>query len=219
MGGRFRGRAHGYTYGWFLLLFDRKQQFCKNNYHSIKNKESGTHTHTHKIAGQLREEAGPCTDHIFLVPKVRRHPRAYMGRKCSLEAKGESCQGMFYPDTFSVGSILAKRYVCTRGRILKWSEGKVVQSCLTLCDPMDYTVHGILQAVLEWVAFPFSRGSSQPRNWTGISCIEGAFFTNRAIREALGGSWDRPDDCEPGKSEWLAKGNPEEIPHKSNSNY
>ena len=33
------------------------------------------------------------------------------------------------------------------------------QSCLTLCDPMDYTVHGILQAsILEWVAFPFSRG-------------------------------------------------------------
>ena len=36
---------------------------------------------------------------------------------------------------------------------------KVAQSCLTLCDPMDYTVHGILQArILEWVAFPFSRG-------------------------------------------------------------
>ena len=42
---------------------------------------------------------------------------------------------------------------------------KVTQSCLTLCDPMDYTVHGILQArILEWVAFPFSRESSQPRS-------------------------------------------------------
>ena len=42
---------------------------------------------------------------------------------------------------------------------------KVTQSCLTLCNPMDYTVHGILQArILEWVAFPFSRGSSQPRD-------------------------------------------------------
>ena len=38
---------------------------------------------------------------------------------------------------------------------------KVAQSHLTLCDPMDYTVHGILQArILEWVAFPFSRASS-----------------------------------------------------------
>ena len=41
---------------------------------------------------------------------------------------------------------------------------KVVQSCPTLCDPVDYTVYGILQArILEWVAFPFSRGCSQPR--------------------------------------------------------
>ena len=37
---------------------------------------------------------------------------------------------------------------------------KVTQSCLTLCDPLDYTVHGILQArILEWIAVPFSRGS------------------------------------------------------------
>ena len=44
-------------------------------------------------------------------------------------------------------------------------EVKVAQSCLTLCDPMDYIVHGILQArILEWVAIPFSRGSSQPRD-------------------------------------------------------
>ena len=40
---------------------------------------------------------------------------------------------------------------------------KVSQSCLTLGDPVDYTVHGILQArILEWVVFPFSRGSSDP---------------------------------------------------------
>ena len=38
-------------------------------------------------------------------------------------------------------------------------KGKAALSCLTLCNPMDYTVHGILQArILEWVAFPFSRG-------------------------------------------------------------
>ena len=42
---------------------------------------------------------------------------------------------------------------------------KVTQLCLTLYDPADYTVHGILQArILEWVAFSFSRGSSQPRS-------------------------------------------------------
>ena len=43
----------------------------------------------------------------------------------------------------------------------------VTQSCPALCDPVDYTVHGILQAtVLEQVAFPFSRESSQPRDRT-----------------------------------------------------
>ena len=62
---------------------------------------------------------------------------------------------------------------------------KVAQSCPTLCDPVDHTVHGILEArMLEWVAFPFSRGSSQPRDWTQVSCIAGGFFTSWATREA-----------------------------------
>ena len=61
---------------------------------------------------------------------------------------------------------------------------KVTQACPTLCDPMDYTVYGILQVrILGWVAFPFSRGSSQPRDHTQISCIAGRFFTSWATRE------------------------------------
>ena len=48
-----------------------------------------------------------------------------------------------------------------------------------LCDPMDYTVHGILQVrILEGVAFPFSRASSQSRNQTRVSFIAGRFFNN-----------------------------------------
>ena len=50
---------------------------------------------------------------------------------------------------------------------------------------MNYTVHEILQArILEWVAFPFSRGSSQPRDQTQVSHIAGGFFTSWATREA-----------------------------------
>ena len=101
---------------------------------------------------------------------------------------------------------------------------KVTQSCLTLCDHMDYIVHrnspgqntgvgslsllqgifpiqglnpGLLNCrqilyqlshkksprILEWVAYPFSSGSSQPRNQDGVSCIAGRFFTNWGIRE------------------------------------
>ena len=56
---------------------------------------------------------------------------------------------------------------------------KVTESCLTLGDPMDYIAHGILQArILEWVAFPFSRVSSQPRDQTQVSHIAGGFFTS-----------------------------------------
>ena len=56
---------------------------------------------------------------------------------------------------------------------------KVAKLCLTHGDPMDYTVHRILQArILEWVAFSFSRGSSQPRDRTQISRIAGRFFTS-----------------------------------------
>ena len=48
-----------------------------------------------------------------------------------------------------------------------------------------YTVHGILQArILEWVASPFSRGSSQPRDWTQVSCTAGGFLTSWATKEA-----------------------------------
>ena len=65
------------------------------------------------------------------------------------------------------------------GRKAKTNLVKVTQSCLTLCNPMDYTVHGILQArILEWVAIPFSRESSQPRDQTQISHTAGGFFTS-----------------------------------------
>ena len=64
-------------------------------------------------------------------------------------------------------------------------------SRVQLCDPTDCSLpgssfHGIFQArILEWVAIPFSRGSSRPRDQTQGSCIAGRFFTFRATREAL----------------------------------
>jgi len=67
--------------------------------------------------------------------------------------------------------------------LLTW---KLLSCVRLLVIPMDYTVHGILQArILECVAYPFSSGSYLPRNRTGVSCIAGGFFTNLAIREAL----------------------------------
>ena len=66
----------------------------------------------------------------------------------------------------------------------------VAQSCPTLCDPMDCSpsgpsVHGILQErILQWVAIPFSRGSSWPRDWTWVSSIAGRFLTSLSHQEA-----------------------------------
>ena len=74
------------------------------------------------------------------------------------------------------------------------SESEVTQSCPTLYNPMDCSLprsslHGILQArVLEWVAISFSRGSSQPRDQTLLSCIPGRHFNLWATREA---PWNR----------------------------
>ena len=69
--------------------------------------------------------------------------------------------------------------------VSNWSEMKVSQLSPTLCDPMNYTVHGILQArILEWVAIPFSMGFSQPRDLTLVSRIAGGFFNSWDTREA-----------------------------------
>ena len=72
----------------------------------------------------------------------------------------------------SIKSTLSARYIAK-------VKVKVAQSCPTVCDPLDYIVHGILQArILEWVAFPFSKGSSQLRDRIQVSCIAGGFFTS-----------------------------------------
>ena len=80
---------------------------------------------------------------------------------------------------------------------------KVTQSCRIVATPMDYTVHGILQArMLECAAFPFSRGYSQPRDQTQVSRTMGRFFTSWATRKprilewvvyplSSGSSWPR----------------------------
>ena len=65
------------------------------------------------------------------------------------------------------------------------SEWKSLSHVQLFAIPIDYTVLGILQArIVEWVAFSFSRGSSQPRDWTKVSHISGWFFTSWATREA-----------------------------------
>ena len=74
-----------------------------------------------------------------------------------------------------------------------WVHAKSLQSCPILCDPTDcslpgFSVQGILQArMLEWAAMPSFHGSSQPRDWTRVSCLPtltGRFFTTSTTWEA-----------------------------------
>ena len=93
-----------------------------------------------------------------------------------------------------------KRFVCTVFNITLVLV-LVTQSCPTLCDPMDCSppgssVHEIFQAtILEWVSISSSRGSSQPRDWTWVSCTAGRFCTDWATREAPTGLYGSKISC------------------------
>ena len=88
---------------------------------------------------------------------------------------------LFFPQLFRINLIGTCSGKC-QGKFLVFV--LVAQLWTTLCDPMEYSlpgssVHGILQArILEWVAISFSKGSSQPRDWTWVSHFAGTFFTS-----------------------------------------
>ena len=97
------------------------------------------------------------------------------GAKRNIPYSNDSLQGSYWKNHLLI-------YILNRSSL----KVKVIatQLCPTLCNLMDYIVHGILQVrILEWVAFPFSRGSSQPRDQTQVSHTAGSFFTSWATRE------------------------------------
>ena len=108
----------------------------------------------------MGKEAAFNTEDLGLIPGLRRSP-----------GEENLLQGVeYYPFQYSG---LENSMDC----IVQYSS--VAQSCLTLCNPIDCTIHGILQArILEWVTFPFSRESSQTRDQTQVSSIAGRFFTS-----------------------------------------
>ena len=107
-------------------------------------------------------------------------------------SKSSSVQLSEIPSKYKLQSCrsIASPFILTLRICLHLKLLLVTQSCWILCDPMDCSppgssVHGILQArILEWVAIPFSRGSSRPRDRTLVSPITGRFFTVWTSREA-----------------------------------
>ena len=84
-----------------------------------------------------------------------------------------------------MSSALADRFFTT-STVKKEVKVKVTQSCLTLCDPMDYTVHGISPGQNTGVGnLSLLQRSSQPRDQTQVSRIAGGFFTSRATGKPM----------------------------------
>ena len=112
--------------------------------------------------------------HLYEISKVVQ----FLNQKAEwglLKTGGGGNRELLFRDSVSV---LCNNACRVNNTVKKW----VTQSCPTLCNPMDCSppgssVHGILQArTLEWVAIPFSRRSSWPRDQTWISCISGRLF-------------------------------------------
>ena len=136
---------------------------------------------------------------------LQSHTWAYIQRKTW--SKSITCTPIFISALFTIGNTWKKPkcpsteewikkmcYTYTMEYYSTIKKNEIMPICSNMhvsnpCDAMDCSppgssVHGIFQAIiLEWIAVSFSRGSSQPRNWTWISCIAGRFFTDWVMRE------------------------------------
>ena len=125
---------------------------------------------TNKIKANKKKETGKIHEPKFY---WRGYPDGKKKRK-------KACEKMFSVISHQVNAKenhnAVSLHTYQKGRV-KWKSFSRVR----LCHPMDYTVHGILQArILEWVTFPFPRGSFQPRDRTQVSWTAGRFFTSWA---------------------------------------
>ena len=148
------------------------------------------HTHTKVIRkAYIKKLAGVQGWQGFPDSSVDKESACNAGNPSSLPGSGRSPgEGIGYPLQYSWASLIAQLVKNlpamweTWVRCLGWEDplekGKATSSSI-LENSLDCIVHGILQArILEWVAFPFSRGSSQPRHRTQVSHIAGGFFTS-----------------------------------------
>ena len=127
----------------------------------------------------------PCTHCYTQCPRpCRRPPPTHASARDSWTLMGMSgsvSYGVTAP--LSCVPVHTRFCLCPPRVCFPESENEVTQSCLTLSNPMDGSlpgsaVHGIFQArILEWAAISFSRGSSQPRDQTWVSCIADRRFT------------------------------------------
>ena len=152
------------------------------------------------IVSSEQERYSAIHRHVFILPQTPLSSRlphnaqqssmCYTVGPCWLSILNVTVQTPFLTH-HCLSQSLFPYYICHSFFIEKVKESEVAQSCLTLCNPLDCSlpgssIHGIFQArLLEWIAISFSRRSSQPRDWTQVSCIEGRRFTFWATREVI----------------------------------
>ena len=148
--GRSPGEGIGYPlqYSWASLVVQM-----------VKNLPALRETRVQSLGWEDPLEEGMATHSSILAWRIRMNRGAW---RTAVHWVRVGHKWVTQHSTSVTGDIYFKEIVRPYWTLMKV---KVTQSCLTVCDPMDYTVHGILQVrILEWVAIPFSRGSFQPRN-------------------------------------------------------
>ena len=146
----------------------------------VKNLPAMQETRVQTLGGEDTPEKGMATLSSILAWKISWTEE--LGR---LQPMGSHRVGYDWASSTFRGEVRlkVKLYKMENFLFLRAGKVKVAQSCLTLCDPMDWNPPGssvpeIFQArILERVAISLSRGSSWPRDQTQVSCIAGRFFT------------------------------------------
>ena len=152
-------------------IIEKAREFEKSIYFSFVDYAKAFDCVDHNELWKILQEMGILEYLTFLLRNL------FAGQEATIRTRHGTT------DWFQVGKGVHPGYIlspCLFNLYAEWKvKVKVVQSCLTLCDPMDCPWNSLGQNT-GWVAFPFSRGSSWHRNRTAVSCIARGFFTNWA---------------------------------------
>ena len=208
MRGKFKWGGYMYTYDWFMLRFDRKQwNSVKQLFFNLKKKELKRNYDADKY--NCNENLTGGAQHIWTKKKKKSANLKISLLRCVIACSREQCISLrslnsqpsptffFKSHSAMSNSLWLHRLYSTwnsPGQNTEVGSLFLLQGIfpaqgsnpgLPHCREIIYQLsHKGSPKILEWVAYPFSRGSSRPRNWTGVSCFAGGFFTNWAVQEA-----------------------------------
>ena len=144
-------------------------------------------THSSILAWRIPMDRGAWWATVLLCLVTQSYPTLFNLMDCSLP--GASLHGDFPGKDTGVGC-----HALLQGILTTQGSNPGIPDCRHILLPTESQRN---LRILEWVAYPFSRGSSQPRNRTRVFCIAGGFFTSWATREVLLSSWTTTEPMHP----------------------